>query len=166
MSDNYAKGGIFKRARRRKHLTLRLTSLIDVFIILLVFLIKNISARPEVTLFSKNLQLPISTAGKTPKITTTISATEHLLLINGKIVESIQDIIEQKELLNENLYDGLLEEKKKTLFLSEQNPDIIFSGEAIIQADKNIPYKVIKKLIYTCGQAEFGEISLQVLRKE
>ncbi|MGA1874359.1 MAG: ExbD/TolR family protein [bacterium] len=151
---------------RRKTAFIRLTSLIDVFMILLVFLIKNFSTQPEVTLLSRNLTLPISTAVKSPDISTTISATRDSVLVNGKFLDTTENISNQDGLLSQGLYEILLREKKKTLFIARQNPEVKFEGKVTIQADKQTPYKIMKKLIYTCGQAEFGNISLHVLRKD
>ena len=95
-----------------------------------------------------------------------IAATKYDIFINGKWVEAIGNIGKQKKLLNPKIYETLLQEKKKTFFISSTIPEIPFRGKVIIQADKLIPYKIIKKIMYTCGQAEFGDISLHVLRKE
>ena len=155
-----------KKFRRKRKFALHLTSLIDVFMILLVFLIKNFSTRPEMTLLSQNINLPISTASKSPEMSIAIAATKYDIFINGKWVETIGNIGKQKKLLNPKIYETLLQEKKKTFFISSKIPEIPFRGKVIIQADKLIPYKIIKKIMYTCGQAEFGDISLHVLRKE
>jgi len=155
-----------KRAKRKRKFALHLTSLIDIFMILLVFLIKNFSTRPEITLLSQNINLPISTASKSPEISIAIAATKYNIFINGECVESIDNMEKQKKLLNLKIYETLLQEKKKNLFSSRQTPEITFRGKIIIQADKLTPYKIIKKIMYTCAQAEFGNISLHVLKNE
>ena len=155
-----------RRVRPKRAFVLRLTSLIDVFMILLVFLIKNFSTHPEMTLLSQSLTLPISTAVKPPDISTTISATRDSILVNGKFLDTTENISNQDGLLSQGLYEILLQEKKKTLFIAQQNPEVKFEGKVTIQADKQTSYKIVKKLIYTCGQAEFGNISLHVLRKD
>ncbi|MCL6584350.1 MAG: biopolymer transporter ExbD [bacterium] len=153
--------------RRKREAFVRLTSLIDVFTILLCFLIKNFSATPEVTLIAKNLQLPISTATQAPEISTTVSATRQAVLLNGEFVDTIENFRLQKEMLHTKLYEKLIRTKERFLLIAQKNPDRLkFQGKIIIQADKKIPYQIIKKLIYTCGQAEFGKISLHVLQKE
>ncbi len=156
-----------KRARRKRNVFIRLTSLVDVLTILLVFLIKNFSTMPEMTVMAKNLQLPISTAAQSPEISTTVSATQQAVLLDGEFVDTIDNFNSQKEMLNNKLYEKLIQGKERFLLIARQNPDgIKFRGKIIIQADKSIPYQIIKKLIYTCGQAEFGRISLHVLRKD
>jgi len=156
-----------KRARRRRAVFVRLTSLVDVFTILLVFLVKNFSTMPETTVMAKNLQLPISTAVQFPEVSTTVSATQQVVLLNGEFVDTIENISLQKEMVNIKLYEKLIQSRERFLLIARRNPDKIkFQGKIIIQADKSIPYQIIKKLIYTCGRAEFGRISLHVLRKE
>lgn len=156
-----------RRARRKRDVFIRLTSLIDVFTILLCFLIRNFSVTPEVTLMAKNLQLPLSTAAQVPEISTIVSATQQSVLMDGEFVDTIQNIDSKKEMLNTKLHEKLIQEKEKFLLIARRNPDNIkFQGKIIIQADRRIPYRIIKKILYTCGQAEFGRISLQVLNKE
>jgi len=156
-----------KRARRKRTVFVRLTSLVDVLTILLVFLIKNFSTMPEMTVTAKNLQLPISTAAQYPEVSTTVAATQQAVLLDGEFVDTIENIRSQKEMLNTKLYDKLIQDKQRFLLIASKNPDEIkFRGKIIIQADKSIPYQIIKKLIYTCGQADFGRISLHVLHKE
>ncbi|MEW6382009.1 MAG: biopolymer transporter ExbD [bacterium] len=155
------------RARRKRDAFVRLTSLIDVFTILLCFLIKSFSASPEVTLIAENLQLPVSTATQSPEVATTVSATREAVLLNGEFVDTIENFRSQKEMLNSRLYEKLIQDKERFLLIARENPgQLKFRGKIIIQADKKIPYQVIKKLIYTSGQAEFGKISLHVLQKE
>jgi len=156
-----------RRARQKRDVFIRLTSLIDVFTILLCFLVRNFSITPEVTLMASNLQLPISTSSQTPEISTVVSATRQVVLLNGEFVDSIQNIGSQKEMLHAKLHKRLLQEKEKFFFIARRSPDMFkFQGKIIIQADRRIPYQIIKKLVYTCGQAEFGRISLHVLNKE
>ena len=153
------------RRRKNKIILLSLTSLIDIFIILLIFLLKHYSLKPDIGIYIKDLQLPVSTSIKAPGPAAIITATKDSILFNGHHIKEADLVNKQKELLVIELYKALLENKKHTLRIASINPSIIFSGKIIIQADKKLPYSIIKKLIYTCGKAEFGEISLHVIRK-
>lgn len=155
-----------RRNRQRRKFFLRLTPLIDVFIILLVFLLKNFSATPAVSLLAKDFHLPVSAATKYPEVAATLTVTQQAILMNAEFVDTTENTGSQKDLLNTRLYERLIKNKQKTLLISQHNPDIHFQGKVIIQADKRVPYKVIKRVIYTCGQAAFGKISLHVLKKE
>lgn len=155
-----------RQVERKRRFSLRLTPLIDVFIILLVFLLKNFSATPDVSLLAKDFHLPISTASKAPEMSTTITATQQAILINGEFVDTTENLSSQQGLFNDKLYKKLIQNKEKTLLISRHNPHVHFQGKIIIQSDKRIPYKVIKRLMYTCGQAEFGRIALHVLKKD
>ncbi|MDW7681679.1 MAG: biopolymer transporter ExbD, partial [bacterium] len=41
-----------------------------------------------------------------------------------------------------------------------------FSGKVTIQADKEIPYKLLIRVMATCGQAEYPNMRLVVYKKE
>ncbi|MGA1825816.1 MAG: ExbD/TolR family protein [bacterium] len=153
------------RRKKNKIVVLSLTSLIDVFIILLIFLLKHYSLEPDIGIYIKDLQLPVSTSKKAPEHAVIITATKDSILFNGHHIKEADTIEKQNELLIQELYNALLENKRHTLKIASLNPSIVFSGKIIIQADKKLPYSIIKKLIYTCGMAEFGEISLHVIKK-
>jgi hypothetical protein len=66
------------------------------------------------------------------------------------------------------LYDVLFEkaEQAKTLGERSNNPDLAFKGRILLQVDREMPYSVLRSVMYTAGQAQFGEFKFVVYKQE
>src|SRR3989338_2529617 len=106
-----------RNARRKTYFTLTLTSMIDVFTILLVFLLQNYSLSEFKVTPPKNIELPQSSTQKDPLISIVIIATKDALIIDGKKILTIVDNsitrTDLKEELIVPLYNDLQEKKRK-----------------------------------------------------
>ena len=98
---------------------------------------------------SPDLKLPESTAQKAPQTTSIIAVTQNLVLLDGHQIATVEQIMNS----NSNLIPPLLNELQKKRNLSEKvgeiSADIGFTGKISIQADKELPYLIIKKIVYT-----------------
>ncbi len=159
-----------KRKKKRSRLgpaAISLTSLMDIFTIILLFMLKSYSAEGDILATkSEKLQLPVSTSKQSPKMTLIVQISTDDIIVDGKKVADIGDVIDSEELLIKSLADALSENMKKTEFIARKNPDFKFSGEALIQGDKGIPFLVLEKVMFTCGNAGYGNISLAVMSRE
>ena len=157
---------IGQRKKRNAEFSLKLTSMIDMFTILLVFLLKSYSAEGQIMSVAPDLQLPMSTAQKPPQTTSIIAITHDVILIDGTAVAKINDVMKSKNLL----IPELLKELRTKRVLSERvgaiSADMGFTGKISIQADKELPYLIIKKIMVTCGKVGFNDIMLAVTKPE
>lgn len=161
---------MFVRRRRKKgskSFGLILTPMIDMFIALIVFLLKIYSASGYVGNVAPNLKLPFSTSMLHPQAVVTVAVTEKQVYVEGKSVEMIKpsDLTSQKLLLP-TLYTSLKKEANKGLQIEKlshgANP---FKGKMMIQGDKAIPFRLLEKIMYTAGQAGYNTMNLEVLHK-
>ena len=164
ISNNSQQHHSFVRKPRRRELafTLRLTSMIDVFTILLVFLLKSYSAEGQIMTISDELRLPVSSASKTPTTSSIIVITSELILIDGNALEKVENVINSEKLEIDNLYQDLLIKRGVAEQVSNISESMAFKGEITIQGDENIPFEVLKKVMYTCGQTGYNNILLAV----
>lgn len=151
-----------KPRRRDPTFTLRLTSMIDVFTILLVFLLKSYSAEGQIMSVSKDLSLPVSTSIKTPETSSIIMITEKMILVDGRPLMSVKDAIESKNLRLENLYKDLRAKRLMSESVSQLTEKMAFTGDITIQGDSKIPFEVLKRVMYTCGQVGYNNMLLAV----
>jgi biopolymer transport protein ExbD len=152
-----------KRPRRRDlTFTLRLTSMIDVFTILLVFLLKSYSAEGQIMSVSNDLTLPISSATKEPVTASVVIITQDLILLDGRPLVSVKKAAEDSKLQLENLYEDLSAKRIMAERVANLNQSMAFKGEITIQGDANIPFEILKKVLYTCGKAGYNNILLAV----
>ena len=105
------------RAKKKKNaqVSLKLTSMIDMFTILLVFLLKSFSAEGQIMTVTKDLKLPESSAQKSPQPASIVAITNEYILLDGKQVASIAD----EMISNELLISGLANELKNLRAVSE-----------------------------------------------
>jgi biopolymer transport protein ExbD len=158
-----------KRKHRRAKLavaTIMLTSLMDVMTIILVFLLKSFSAEGDILAADPRLRLPASTSKEVPRLKLIVQVSTDDILLEGVKVADVGKVIEGRELLIKPLADALERHTEKVEFLAKKNPAIKFAGEVLIQGDRRIPFALLKKIMYSCGQAGYGNISLAVMYSE
>jgi biopolymer transport protein ExbD len=147
---------------RKKVVGLNLTSLMDVFTILVFFLLANSSSN-EVLSTPKHIELPDSVVESKPRETVVIMVGPETVLVQGEAVANTPELIENRS--------ANIPEITKRLDLLERNiiginsQTAIASKEVTILADKTIPFNVLKKIMTTCTGSGYGRISLAVIQK-
>jgi biopolymer transport protein ExbD len=133
----------------------QLTSLVDVLTVLLIFLIKSFSAEGSQVNPVNNVSLPISSGKNVAKVMTSIEITPEELQLNGIPVTSTLAISGSDSLCISPLYGALLKKK-----LQEAKSEIM------IQADRNIEFEIVKKVMYTCSKAGATDFTILVVNEE
>ena len=147
---------------RKKVVGLNLTSLMDVFTILVFFLLANSSSN-EVLSTPKHIELPDSVVESKPRETVVIMVGPETVLVQGEAVANTPELIENRS--------ANIPEITQRLDLLERNiiginsKTAIASKEVTILADKTIPFNVLKKIMTTCTGSGYGRISLAVIQK-
>jgi biopolymer transport protein TolR len=140
---------------------LSLTSLMDIFTILVFFLLvssSNPSKLPDV----KNLKLPNSVAETDPKDTLTIMVTRDDVLVQNMKVASVNDIKALKADLIPSLASELKYRASKTVAILNERG--IPEREVTILGDEKTPYTVVRKIMATCSENDYAKISFAVVR--
>lgn len=153
-----------RAARQRRHVVvINIVSLIDIFAILVFYLLVNALA-VEVLPSSQALTLPQSVVQEPPRQTTVVMITPEAILVDNK---SVMGVDVAKAAGGKILAELKQELATKTHFTTEgplgSNTTI---GEINVMADKSIPYAVLKKVMATCTEARANKISLAVLEKK
>lgn len=146
---------------------LQLTSMMDMFTIVLVFLIKQVDSEGNLLTQADNLKLPLSTSVKTPKeVTLTVVVDASHVLIDDEQVEETEVIGKQDSLLVGSMIP-VLEEKReaeKKLALAK-GEDADEAGSIIVQLDKNQAYDIMYKVMATCGWSGYTNIAFAIIQK-
>ena len=145
---------------------MRLTSMIDMFTILLVFLLKSYSAEGQIITLTKDLRLPDSTAEQPPISTPIVKVTQQLILLDDEPVADLEETYRENNLEIPRLRRILSEKRIIAERLGERDPNLGFKGNITIQGDKAIEFRILKKIMYTCGQEGYNNIYLAVTRQE
>ena len=149
-------------ARHKRSVGLNLVSLMDIFTILVFFLLVN-SSDVEVLPNAKDVQLPESIAETKARETVVVLVTQDELLVQGRAIGRVDDIIASDDLIIPALKAELIAQTERSLRRSAA--DDIENREVTIMGDKEIPYHLLKKVMATCTDAEYGQLSLAVLQK-
>ena len=141
---------------------LNLVSLMDIFTILVFFLLVN-SSDVETLPNAKELQLPESIAEKKAKETVVILIGEKDLIVQGTPIAKIADVMRIKGNDIPQLRQALKSQNDRVL--RREAKDDIAGREVTIMGDKETPYRLLKKVMATCTESDYGQISLAVLQK-
>ena len=142
--------------------TLNLVSLMDIFTILVFFLLVN-SSDVQTLPNAKDMTLPESIAEKKPEETVTILIGRTDILVQGTPVANIEEVMATQGNDIPALREALLSQNDRVL-RREASEDIA-GREVTIMGDKDIPYRLLKKVMATCTASDYGQISLAVLQK-
>ena len=154
---------IKRMSRNRVKITkMNLTSLMDVFTILVFFLLVN-SGSVELLEAPKNITLPEARVESKPRETVVIFVSAVDVLVQGELVARVDDILEEREGTIDPINARLAELKKNIVGASTLT--VAASQEVTILADKSVPFVVIRKIMSTCTDEGYENVSLAVIQK-
>jgi len=153
-----------KKHRMRSHggSHMALVPFIDVMTILVVFLLVHTSD-VDVIPNTKNITIPVSVSEKIPRPSVVVMITKDELLVDGQKIANLADITASDALVIAPLRKALREQAQKALIVTEQK---VADREVTIMGDRNIPYVVLKKVMATCTDADYGKVSLAVIERD
>jgi biopolymer transport protein ExbD len=148
---------------RGKGPSLNLTSMMDVFTILVFFLLVN-SAATEVLQQPKQITLPDSVIEAKPRETVVIFVGRDEVLVQGEVVARVADIQAMAGQHIAPIGERLAALSESVIGISTQA--VAESQEVTVLADKSVPFSVVKKIMSTCTGQGYSRISLAVTQKE
>jgi biopolymer transport protein ExbD len=151
-----------RHERGKKGGALNLVSLMDIFTILVFFLLVN-STDVQTLPNAKDIQLPESIAEEKTKETVVILIGEEDILVQGLPIAKVDDVLKLRGNDIPQLRQALMSQSDRVLRREAQ--DDIAGREVTIMGDKDIPYRLLKKVMATCTESDYGQISLAVLQK-
>jgi len=147
---------------RTKISKMNLTSLMDVFTILVFFLLVN-SATTEVLETPKRITLPDSTVEAKPRETVVIFVSQTEVTVQGEPVVRVADILSMEGEDIEPIGARLAQLSESVIGANTMR--VAESQEVTILADKSVPFNVVKKVMSTCTAQGYARISLAVIQK-
>jgi biopolymer transport protein ExbD len=154
---------IKRMSRNRTKITkMNLTSLMDVFTILVFFLLVN-SANSEILDTPKQIKLPESMVESKPRETVVIFISPEQVMVQGQPVAMVADILAMDGQDIAPIADHLAMLDQSIVGIRTRI--VAESQEITILADKLVPFSVIKQVMSTCTSQGYGRISLAVMQK-
>ena len=145
--------------RGRRGVALNLVSLMDIFTILVFFLLVNSSDVQDLP-STRSIEMPESVSQDKPRETVVVLVSQDQILVDGKPVLSVADAL--------GIEGNTLTPLKVSL--AAQSQRMIRGGDAgdqevTIMGDKTVPYRLLRKVMATCTEADYGRVSLAVIQR-
>ncbi len=172
-----AKKKVTRRVNKAEELNI--TSMMDMMTIILVFLLKSFSTE-DISVQGAQLELPISTAATAPKIAVNIVVAQNQILVDGEPVVAVIEEVDpttgrttfkvpdsaKKSLRILDLFDKLEAKAEQAKRIGERagSAEFDFQGQVLLQCDKELPFSLVREVMYTAGQAQFGEFRFVVIK--
>ncbi|QWV92898.1 biopolymer transporter ExbD [Geomonas oryzisoli] len=151
-----------ERNNHRRQAFLNLIPMLDVLSVLVFFLLFHSfnGDMPE-----QRLTLPNSVVETKPRGTVVVSVTPETVVVQGQPVVKTAELYDDRVATVREVTDRLNEIQSK--IDQGRNTQIAENEtrEVTLLADKNIPFKVLKKIMTSCTASGYGKISLAVIQK-
>ena len=150
------------QARGRARPTFNVIALMDVFTVLVFFLLVNSSAVDP--LQGDTIQLPESSAEQLPRETLVVTVTSEALMLEGDEIASLESVAASSADEIAALRSALTALPRPEAPVETETPTRT-TGEITIMADKETPFSLLKRVMLTCSRAGFEQITLSVYQK-
>ena len=158
------------RAPKHKSFVLQITSMVDMFTILLVFLLKSFASSPSHITPMKGLALPVSNNIKSADQALKLIVSDEGIFVESRLVLSFKN----RRVASKDLRKGdadfitplFKELEKQGKLLSQISEDEAVSRKVLMQADASMPYDILKKVMYTTSLAGFPNLKLATLSED
>ncbi|MDP3234483.1 MAG: biopolymer transporter ExbD [Myxococcales bacterium] len=143
---------------------LNVTPLVDMFVILVLFLIANFSATGEILAMSKDIELPEASNTDELQLAPVVQVSKDQVIVSGTSVGRVDDLTREDYLNIPQLEEKLRDMKKQFEDLhNAANDSGAFKGDVNIQADKKVQFRIIKRVMFSCAAAGYGNIAFATM---
>ncbi len=162
-----------KKRDKNRIVDIDITSLLDILVILLVFLLRSYNSSGVTITVPKGIELPKSESISLNKPGVIIQVSKDKIYVDDQVIVNLEDKSSTKNIYDEGrrrifpLYAELVRKKEKIKALHKQVPQARkFSGVTNLIIDKSIKFSYVKKILYTCAAAGFREYKFVVLGEQ
>lgn len=151
-------------ARTKRNASLNMISLMDIFTILVFFLLVSSSSVQDLP-NAKQIKLPQSVSDQPPKETVVIMVGENIV-VQGRKVASVAEVMQSDKASIPSLRKELnrLTNRKFGAVRTQNGKPVVH--DVTIMGDRKLPFDLLKKIMLTCTQATYSNISLAVMHKQ
>ena len=146
--------------KRNQSFTLNITSMTDMFTILLVFLLQSFAAGEINIEPAQGVRLPSSNTEKNPINGVKLSVSPTELKFDQTLVAKIQNNQVEASAIDStdsNFIKPLFDQLEA---FNKKDPTLAKTGKVLLQADESLPYSTIRKIMYTASMAGFPNVKL------
>lgn len=159
-------GGKLLRGRRSVNAELNVVPMVDMMTMLVIFLLQQFSATGEVLYMQKDIKLPEAAHGQTIEVAPVIAISAEQVVVGGQKVADVRDLESDQAMMNiQGLEERLRDDKKRWDFIHQNDPDRekAWKGDVNIQADVKVPFRILKRVMFSAAQAGYYNINFAAL---
>ncbi len=164
--------GFLKRSRTQSdEMSLQITSMADIFTILLVFLLKSYTTGVVNVSPTKGLMLPVAHAGEATTDALKLEVSEKGIQVEGQPVAVLEKFrFDTKEVLgngtSKSVSEALAKERKRQNLIAQKNSDVKVDPKIIVMADQRTPYETLKTVLASAAVNGYTDFKLVVAKGE
>ena len=157
-------GGKISRGRKGTNAELNVVPMVDMMTLLVIFLLQQFSTTGEVLYMQKDIKLPNAHHGQMIEIAPVVAVSAEQVVVTGVKVADVRELDQDPGYLNiPALEERLRDEKKKWEFIHQNDPEKKWDGLVNIQADKGVPFRIVKRVMYSCGVAGYFNVNFAAM---
>jgi biopolymer transport protein ExbD len=161
--------GFLKRAPATDQMELQITSMADVFVIILVFLLKSYSTGMVNVQPAAGLVLPDGKGAEAELNALKLEVSQTGVLVEGQPATQLKDYVADKGDLQSNgtlksLSTALEKERKRQLLIAKANSDVKVDARILVVADQHVPYSTLKSVLASAATQGYTDFKLAVIR--
>ncbi len=157
-------GGKMGHGKKATNTELNVVPMVDMMTMLVIFLLQQFSATGEVLYMQKDIRLPDARHGQLIEQAPVVAVSADQVVVSGQKLADVADLDRDAGYLDiPALEEKLREEKKRWDFIHQSDPTTKWDGVVNIQADQKVPFRIVKRVMYSCGVAGYFNINFAAL---
>jgi biopolymer transport protein ExbD len=157
-------GGKMGGGHKATNADINVVPMVDMMTMLVIFLLNQFSSTGEVLYMQKDIKLPEARHGQMIEIAPVIAVSGQQIVITGQKVADVADLDRDSGYLNiPALEERLRDEKKRWEFIHQSDSTTKWDGTVNIQADSKVPFRIVKRVMYSCGVAGYFNLNFAAL---
>jgi biopolymer transport protein ExbD len=156
-------GGKMGSSHKATNAELNVVPMVDMMTMLVIFLLNQFSSTGEVLYMQKDIKLPNAQHGQMIELAPVVAVSAEQIVVTGQKVSDIADLERDSGYLNIPALEERLRDEKKRWEFIHQSDGAKFDGIVNIQADQKVPFRIVKRVMYSCGVAGFFNLNFAAL---
>jgi biopolymer transport protein ExbD len=157
-------GGKMQKGRRSTNAELNVVAMVDMMTMLVIFLLQQFSSTGEVLYMQKDIKLPTAQHGQMIELAPVVAISAKEVVVTGVKVADITELDSDSGYLNiPALEERLRDEKKRWDFIHQSDPNRKWDGMVNIQADQAVPFRIVKRVMFSAGVAGYFNLNFAAL---
>ena len=156
-------GGRLGSGHKATNAELNVVPMVDMMTMLVIFLLNQFSSTGEVLYMQKDIKLPSAQHGQMIELAPVVAVSAEQIVVTGQKVSDVADLDRDSGYLNIPALEERLRDEKKRWEFIHQSDGAKFDGIVNIQADTKVPFRIVKRVMYSCGVAGFFNLNFAAL---